>query len=75
MDSSFDKEVHQEKCQGLPPERWETLKGTISRDMAELYPETSQSVPDRIRTCDLWYRKPVLYPLSYGDIAVIPQRG
>ncbi len=28
-------------------------------------------VPDRIRTCDLWYRKPVLYPLSYGDSAVI----
>ena len=20
---------------------------------------------DRIRTCDLWYRKPALYPLSY----------
>lgn len=24
--------------------------------------------PDRIRTCDLWYRKPTLYPLSYGGI-------
>ena len=23
---------------------------------------------DRIRTCDLWYRKPTLYPLSYGGI-------
>lgn len=22
--------------------------------------------PGRIRTCDSWYRKPVLYPLSYG---------
>lgn len=22
--------------------------------------------PDRSRTCDTWYRKPVLYPLSYG---------
>ena len=25
--------------------------------------------PGRIRTCDSWYRKPVLYPLSYGGIA------
>jgi hypothetical protein len=23
----------------------------------------------RIRTCGTWYRKPVLYPLSYGGIA------
>jgi hypothetical protein len=22
----------------------------------------------RIRTCDTWYRKPVLYPLSYGGL-------
>jgi hypothetical protein len=22
----------------------------------------------RIRTCDTWYRKPVLYPLSYGGM-------
>ena len=22
----------------------------------------------RIRTCDTWYRKPVLYPLSYGGV-------
>ena len=22
--------------------------------------------PERIRTSDLWYRKPALYPLSYG---------
>ena len=26
--------------------------------------------PDRNRTCDLWYRKPTLYPLSYGGIPV-----
>src|SRR4051794_4529459 len=25
--------------------------------------------PGRIRTCGTWYRKPVLYPLSYGGIA------
>ena len=28
--------------------------------------ETSQRAPGRIRTCDLRYRKPALYPLSYG---------
>ena len=22
--------------------------------------------PDRNRTCDTWFRKPLLYPLSYG---------
>ncbi len=22
----------------------------------------------RIRTCGTWYRKPVLYPLSYGGV-------
>ncbi len=35
-------------------------------------PPSRKSVPDRIRTCDLWYRKPMLYPLSYGDIVAIP---
>lgn len=24
--------------------------------------------PDTNRTCDLWYRKPMLYPLSYGGV-------
>lgn len=24
--------------------------------------------PETIRTSDRWYRKPVLYPLSYGGI-------
>ena len=27
---------------------------------------TSQGASGRIRTCGTWYRKPVLYPLSYG---------
>ena len=26
------------------------------------------SAPGRIRTCDTWFRKPVLYPLSYGGL-------
>lgn len=26
--------------------------------------------PDRNRTCDLWYRKPTLYPLSYGGVPI-----
>ena len=30
-----------------------------------------QSAPGRIRTCDSWYRKPVLYPLSYGGITAM----
>jgi hypothetical protein len=38
----------------------------MSREIYELSPETSQSAPERIRTSDLWYRKPTLYPLSYG---------
>ena len=31
-------------------------------------PETSQGASGRIRTCGTWYRKPVLYPLSYGGM-------
>ena len=27
---------------------------------------TQISAPGRIRTCDTWFRKPLLYPLSYG---------
>src|SRR6478609_6562413 len=38
-------------------------------------PEDSRSLvptgaPDRNRTCDLWYRKPTLYPLSYGGVPI-----
>ena len=29
------------------------------------------SAPERIRTFDLWYRKPMLYPLSYGGRGVL----
>ena len=28
----------------------------------------------RIRTCGTWYRKPVLYPLSYGGLQRRPGR-
>ena len=28
----------------------------------------------RIRTCDTWYRKPVLYPLSYGGLRADDQQ-
>ena len=37
--------------------------------LAGLTSEVSHSFfggPDRIRTCDTWFRKPLLYPLSYG---------
>lgn len=27
---------------------------------------TDKGAPGRIRTCGLWFRKPSLYPLSYG---------
>ena len=33
--------------------------------------ETSHGGPDRIRTYDARFRKPSLYPLSYGAIAFI----
>ena len=26
--------------------------------------------PDRTRTCDLRFRKPLLYPLSYGTVCI-----
>jgi hypothetical protein len=29
----------------------------------------SVSAPGRIRTCGTWFRKPLLYPLSYGGNA------
>ena len=32
-------------------------------------PGMGQGASGRIRTCGTWYRKPVLYPLSYGGIA------
>ena len=28
------------------------------------------SAPDWNRTSDLWYRKPTLYPLSYGGVPI-----
>ncbi|MFM2093242.1 MAG: hypothetical protein RIS70_366, partial [Planctomycetota bacterium] len=34
------------------------------------------NTPGRIRTCDPRFRKPVLYPLSYGGVAVsLPEIG
>ena len=33
--------------------------GNLGTDSSQL------SAPERIRTSDLWYRKPMLYPLSY----------
>lgn len=33
-----------------------------------LKPGVTKSAPDRSRTCDLRYRKPALYPLSYGGM-------
>jgi hypothetical protein len=33
------------------------------------------SAPSRIRTCDTRFRKPLLYPLSYGGLARCRQRG
>lgn len=33
------------------------------------------SAPNRNRTCDLWYRKPTLYPLSYGGLKSLSGRG
>lgn len=38
---------------------------TKSRDIYQLCLETSHGALERIRTSDLWYRKPMLYPLSY----------
>ena len=31
----------------------------------------NEGASGRIRTCDTWYRKPVLYPLSYGG-GIVP---
>jgi hypothetical protein len=30
--------------------------------------QAGEGASGRIRTCDTWYRKPVLYPLSYGGL-------
>ena len=41
--------------------------------LAGLTSEVSHSFfggPDRIRTCDTWFRKPLLYPLSYGALPI-----
>jgi hypothetical protein len=32
---------------------------------------TSLGTPDRTRTCDARFRKPSLYPLSYGGVAAV----
>ena len=40
--------------------------GTVCRARWCLDLDGSHGAPGRIRTCDSWYRKPVLYPLSYG---------
>ncbi len=40
--------------------------GAMARKSARLF----ACAPDRNRTCDLWYRKPTLYPLSYGGVPI-----
>ena|GEM_PF-4239408 len=34
-------------------------------------PAVLSGAPGMIRTCDTWFRKPVLYPLSYGGVCVL----
>ena len=36
------------------------------REIAPLPRPRMTSAPGRIRTCDTWLRRPLLYPLSYG---------
>ena|GEM_PF-3596263 len=40
--------------------------GAFVRERTHQTPPFRKSAPDRSRTCDLRYRKPALYPLSYG---------
>ncbi len=54
-----------------------TVKTTMMRvravTMGEIVRQVTSdmwSAPDRNRTCDLWYRKPTLYPLSYGGVPI-----
>jgi hypothetical protein len=42
----------------------------MSRDTCLRCPATSQGAPGRSRTCDARFRKPTLYPLSYGGVLV-----
>ena len=53
-----------------------TDRHICARDLAgaDALATTIGSAPGRIRTCDSWYRKPVLYPLSYGG-GVVPALG
>ena len=44
----------------LTVEHQSGLSGVDARVMEQ------SRAPERIRTSDLWYRKPALYPLSYG---------
>ena len=48
---------------GRPPRKnWHDLNG-------------NSSAPGRIRTCDSWFRKPLLYPLSYEGMVAGPLPG
>ena len=53
------------KCGQIGPEnvnaeQWQRKNPRLTWDFS--------CAPDRNRTCDLWYRKPTLYPLSYGGV-------
>jgi hypothetical protein len=52
--------------QRAPPTRQPMLTaGDLSRD------GVGKTTPDRIRTCDPRFRKPVLYPLSYRGVVTV----
>jgi hypothetical protein len=64
----------QDPAPHLPPEDCEragTRVGTPAIQLREIgtiqaIPTPQAGAPGRIRTCDTRFRKPVLYPLSYG---------
>lgn len=51
---------------GRGDERIATLSATRGATRNRVTTRRRRHAPGRIRTCDTRFRKPVLYPLSYG---------
>ena len=54
-------------CTTDPPSETKTGKrpGATRFPRKQKKPRSGPSTPGRIRTCDTWFRKPLLFPLSY----------
>ena len=68
-------QLSQTSPQGLPHERFLDVSGRAQNAGNPLPKRVSQNAPDRIRTCDLRFRRPTLYPAELRARVGVGTRG